>query len=208
MVFRNVRIFPRALMRFLRNEISESLSRKSSYLSSFKQFDKWSKGLQFDERGDTLRMRSVFSAYPFGLIWVVLLIAGLDAGLRKGSLDLSDPRSALCVAALGFAGLVLLTIRSIDTSFDPVNRTIIYRRTLFSVVWLRSCFSFAETLGLLVKKNVDDGGGSLHLVLKDGSLRRLTHQNESATLERAMEAIHAATGITKLRYFAGYAHEP
>ncbi|SHM59698.1 hypothetical protein SAMN05444321_6887 [Bradyrhizobium lablabi] len=39
MAFRNVRIFLRTLMGFLQNEISESLSRRSSYLSTFKKID-------------------------------------------------------------------------------------------------------------------------------------------------------------------------
>jgi len=46
MAFRNVRIFLRTLMRFLRIEISEYLSRRSLYLSSLKQIN-LTRGLYF-----------------------------------------------------------------------------------------------------------------------------------------------------------------
>jgi hypothetical protein len=198
MIFRNVRIFMRTLMRFLRKEISEALWLGSSY-----PFEKWTKGLRFQERGGTLHMRSVYSAYPFGLIWVAGLVAGLVVGIGNGVIDLSwlsNFWNVIGIAALGFAGLVMLTIRSIDTSFDPTNGTILYRRSLFSVVWHRDCLPLAETSGVLfepIEPYVDEGG-CLYLVLKDVSFRRLTHHNGSAALERAIEAIHAATGLTRI----------
>jgi hypothetical protein len=194
MIFRKVKIFPRTLVHFLQNEISEVLSRGSSY-----PFDKWTKGLQFEERGGTLHMRSVYSAYPYGLIWVAAVVVGFAAGIRKGTVDPSRFPDVLYVAAFGFAGLVALTIRSIDTSFDPANGTILYRRSIFSVVWDQGCFSFAETSGVFFEPDVDfDDRGWLYLVLKDGSSRLLTHQNGLAAFERAIEAIHAATGLTKI----------
>ena len=69
---------------------------------------------------------------------------------------------------------VVLTIRSIDASFDPANGAILYRRSVFSVVWHRDCFPLAETAGVLfepIEPYVDEGG-CLYPVLKDGSFRR------------------------------------
>ena len=164
-----------------------------------KLFGKWSEGLQFEERGDTLHMRSVYNVYPAGLIWVAVLVVGLVVNTRNGSVDLSSFGDVVCVAVLGLAGLVLLTIRSIDTSFDPANGTILYRRSLFFVVWHRRCFSFAEASGVVFKLDVDDDRRCwLYLVLKDGSRKLLAYENGSAACERALEAIHAASGLTKI----------
>jgi hypothetical protein len=169
------------------------------FTAATKPFGKWSEGLQFEERGDTLHMRSVYNAYPFGLVWVAALVAGLVINSRSGAVDLSSFGDVVGVGVLGLAGLVLLTIRSIDTSFDSANRTIFYRRSFFFVVWHRRCFSFAETSGVVFKLDVDDGGRCwLYLVLKDGSRRLLAYESGSAACERAFEAIHAATGLTKI----------
>lgn len=169
------------------------------FTAATKPLGKWSEGLQFEERGDTLHMRSVYNAYPFGLIWVAGLVVGLVVNSRNGAVDLSSFGDVVGVAVLGLAGLVLLTIRSIDTSFDPANATILYRRSPFFVVWHHRCFSFAETSGVVIKLDVDDDRRCwLHLVLKGGSRKLLAYDNGPAAGERAFEAIRAATGLTKI----------
>ena len=167
------------------------------FAAATKFFRKLSGELQFEQRGDTLHMRSVYNAYPFSLIWVAVLVVGLIVNSRSGAVDLSSFGDAFSVVVLGLTGLLLLTIRSIDTSFDPDNETILHRRSLFLVVWHRRYFSFAETSGVVIDID-DDRRCWLYLVLKDGSRRLLAYENGSAPCERAFERIHAATGLTKI----------
>jgi hypothetical protein len=75
----------------------------------------WFGNLQLERRGDTLRVHSVYNVYPFGVFWITILLASLVLGLRNGAIDPNSFGDILGTAILGFAGLVMLTIRTIDT---------------------------------------------------------------------------------------------
>lgn len=161
---------------------------------------KWFGNLQLERRENTLRVHSIYNIYPFGVFWVAILLASCILGLYNGAIDPSSFDDILVIAILGFAGLVMLTIRAIETRFDPTNETILHQRTLFFFVWLQRRYALADASGILFKPNLDENNTYwLYLIMKDGRRIPLVYANESETVcVRTVEEIQAVTGLGRI----------
>jgi hypothetical protein len=161
---------------------------------------KWFGNLQLERRGSTLRMHSIYNVYPFGVFWIAILLASCVLGLFNGAVDPDSFDDILGIAILGFAGLVMLTIRAIDTRFDPINETILHQRALFFFVWLERRYALADTSGILFKPDADENDKHwLYLVIKDGRRILLAYASEPETVcVRTVEEIEAVTGLRRI----------
>ena len=157
----------------------------------------WSGNLQLALEGNALTIRSVCNAYPFNLIWIVMLIAITVENFREGSSDLNSFGDVAVTAILGLGGLFMLFVWSIDTKFDSSRATIVRSYLFFAWVWWRRLYAFDQFSGVLLTPGEDENDRFLiYLVKKTERRMRLACRGEPKPVcDLAVEAIQAITGL-------------